>query len=358
MTAVTVEQVRAFRLERQRLDHRAPRGTMLEVVRALCGVHAQLASSAELSLWARVDGLERDEVRAALEDERTLVKTWAMRGTLHLVTPDDLALLVAVLGPRWDNPGGAWLRGHGVPEEHFEAIVRSVPRVVDARPRTREEVADRLGDIGGPELRERLLSGWGALLKPSAHRGELCFGPNRGRNVTFVRPDRWLGKLDRPDPEEAARALVRRFLAAYGPSTAADFGRWIGIGGAQPKRMLAALGDELAEVEVDGRAAVVLAEDVEKLREAGAPTGVRLLPAFDPLVVGTRPRSDLVAPSHEPRIYRAQGWISPVVLVDGAAAGVWKRERGRVELDLFGRVSKDTRSAIDDEAERMRAFLA
>ena len=358
MTGMTIEQVRAFRLARQRLDRRAPAGSMLAVVRGLCGVHAQLASSAELALWARVDGLEREEVRAALEDDRTLVKTWAMRGTLHLVTPDDLALIVAVLGPRWDKPGGAWLRGHGVPEEHFEAIVRLVPRAVDARPRTREELADRLADVGGPELRERLLSGWGALLKPSAHRGDLCFGPNRGRNVTFVRPDRWLGKLPRPDPDEAAGALVRRFLAAYGPATAAEFGRWIGIAGAQPKRMLAALGDELAEVEVDGRAAVILAEDVEALRAAGAPSGARLLPAFDPLVVGTRPRSDLVAQSHEPRIYRAQGWISPVVLVDGAAAGVWKHQRGRVELDLFGRISRAARRAIDEEAERLEAFVA
>jgi Winged helix DNA-binding domain len=179
VSAVTLEQVRAFRLARQRLDERAPPGSLLEVARALCGVHAQLASSAELALWARIEGVERAEIREALEAERTLVKTWAMRGTLHLLHADDLALYVAVLGPRWDDPGGAWLRGHGVPEEHFEAIVRLVPKALDGRPRTREELAERLAAVGGPELRERLLSGWGALLKPSAHRGDLCFGPNR-----------------------------------------------------------------------------------------------------------------------------------------------------------------------------------
>jgi hypothetical protein len=357
MTAVSLDQVRAFRLARQHLDRRAPAGSLLDVVRALCGVHAQLASSAELALWARIEGLERAEVRQALEERRTLVKTWAMRGTLHLVTPEDLGVIVAVLGPTWDNPGGAWLRGHGVPEEHFEAIVRLVPRAVGARPRTREELVGRLAAAGGPELRERLLSGWGALLKPSAHRGELCFGPNRGRNVTFVRPDRWLGELPRPSADDAARQIVRRFLATYGPATADDFGRWIGMRGAQPKRMLAALGAELVEVEVDGRAAHALASDLDSLRSAGRPTGVRLLPAFDPFVVGTRPREHLVAQSHEVRIYRAQGWISPVVLVDGAAAGVWKHERGRVELDLFGRVSKAARAAIDDETERLRTFL-
>jgi predicted DNA-binding transcriptional regulator YafY len=77
---VALDHVRALRLARQRLDRRAPPGSLLDVVRALCGVHAQLASSAELALWARIDGLERDEVREALEERRSLVKTWAMRG--------------------------------------------------------------------------------------------------------------------------------------------------------------------------------------------------------------------------------------------------------------------------------------
>ena len=358
MTAVSLDRVRAFRLARQHLDRRASQGGLLEVVGALFGVHAQLASSAELALWARIDGLRREEVREALEERRSLVKTWAMRGTLHLLRPEDLALVVAVLGPTWDDPGGAWLRGHGVPEEHFHAIVRLVPRALGARPLTREELAGKLAEAGGPELRERLLSGWGALLKPSAHRGDLCFGANRGRNVTFVRPDSWLGKLPRVDADDAAREIARRFLGTYGPATADEFARWIGMRGAQPKRMLAALGDEATEVVVEGRRATILASDLDDLRSAGRPSGVRLLPAFDPFVVGTRPRSDLVAQSHEPRIYRAQGWISPVVLVDGVAAGIWKHERGRVELDLFGRVSKAARQAIDDEAERLRAFVA
>jgi Winged helix DNA-binding domain len=357
MTAVSLDQVRGFRLARQHLDRRAPAGSLLEVVRALCGVHAQLASSAELALWARIEGLERDEVREALEERRSLVKTWAMRGTLHLVTPDDLGLIVAVLGPRWDNPGGAWLRGHGVPEEHFEAIVRLVPRAVGAKPKTREELADRLAEVGGPELRERLLSGWGALLKPSAHRGDLCFGPNRGRNVTFVRPDRWLRGFRAAEPEEAHRELTRRFLAGYGPAAADDFARWVGLRGAQPKRMLAALGDEAVEFEVDGGAAFALAADLDALRSAGRPEGVRLLPAFDPYVVGSRPRSQLVAQSHEAKIFRPQGWISPVVLVDGVAVGTWKHERGRVELELFGRITKTAQRAVDDEAERVRDFL-
>jgi hypothetical protein len=362
MTRVSAAKVLAFRVRRHRLDRRAPAGSLVAVTRELCGMHAQLAASAELALWARVEGLRRDEVREALEDERSLVKTWAMRGTLHLLAAEDLPLYVAVLGPRWDDPGGAWLRGFGVTKEQYDAILESVPRALGARPLTREQLADKIAAFGGAGLREKFLSGWGALLKPSARRGDLCFGPNRGRNVTFVRPDRWLRLrgLPRMDQEQARREVVRRFLAAYGPATAEDLGRWLGFR-VGLKRMLQALEDELVEVEVARRPASLLAADVDALKSGSAPRSVRLLPAFDPYVVGSRPRELLVDAAHESKIFRPQAWFSPVVLVNGRAAGIWERERRgsrlEVRVELFAPLSAATRRAIAQEADRLGEFL-
>ena len=361
MTRVAATKVVGFRVRRHSLDRQEPAGSLVSVAQAVCGVHAQLAASAELALWARVESLRRDEVREALEQERSLVKTWAMRGTLHLLAAEDLALYVAVLGPRWDDPGGAWLRGFGVTKEQYDAMLGSVPRALGARPRTREQLADRLAELAGPEIRERVLEGWGSLLKPSARRGDLCFGPNRGRNVTFVRPDRWLRGLRRVDGEEARREVVRRFLSTYGPATADDLGRWLGFRGAEPKRMLRALEDELVEVEVAGGRASLLAADLDALKSASAPKSVRLLPAFDPYVVGFRPRALLVDAAHEPRIFRPQAWFSPVVLVDGRAAGIWERERRgsrlEVRIEPFAGLSAATRRAIAEEADRLGEFL-
>jgi hypothetical protein len=362
MTRIAAGKVLGFRVRRHSLDRRAPAGSLVSVARDLCGVHAQIAASAELALWARVEGLRREDVCEALEQERSLVKTWAMRGTLHLLTAEDLPLYVAVLGPRWDHPGGAWLRGFGVTKAEYVAILESVPRALGARPQTREQLADKIAALGGAKLREKLLSGWGALLKPSARRGDLCFGPNRGRNVTFVRPDRWLRLrgLPRMDQEEARREVVRRFLSAYGPATADDLGRWLGFR-VGLKRMLQALGDELVEVEVAGGPASLLAADLDALKTASAPKSVRLLPAFDPYVVGFRPRALLVDAAHEAKIFRPQAWLSPVVLVNGRAAGIWERERrGRrleVRIEPFTRLSTTTRRAIAREADSLGEFL-
>ena len=360
MTKLSWDQVLAFRLERQFLDSRAPAGSLFAVASALCGVRAQLPSTAELALWARVDGLEQGEVKRGVEEERTLVKTW-IRNTLHVLPADDLALYVAVLRPRAEGPGDAWLRLRGVTREQYEAIVENVPRALDGRPRTREWLADRLAELAGPDVREAVLFSWGGVLKQSARRGDLCFGPPRGRNITFVRPDCWLRRpLRTPDPDEAGRELVRRFLAAYGPASAVDFGRWL-EDPTRARALLKANASDLTEVEVEGRRASALTADIAALAGRRRPRGVRLLPAFDQYVTGPRPREAFVPPDRMARVYRPQGFVSPVVLVDGRAAGIWSHEqRGgaiRVEVEPFQALAPKVRKALAAEVERLAAFL-
>jgi hypothetical protein len=154
MRKLSWDQVLAFRLERQFLDVRAPAGSLFEVASALCGVRAQLPSTAEMSLWARVDGLEQGEVDQALGQERTLVKTW-IRNVLHVVPADDLALYVAVLYPRPEGPSDAWLRMRGVTREQYDAILEYVPRALGGRPRTREWLADKVAELP-PRVRKAL----------------------------------------------------------------------------------------------------------------------------------------------------------------------------------------------------------
>jgi hypothetical protein len=359
MTKLSWDQVVAFRVERQFLHSRAPAGSLFEVASAVCGVRAQLPSTAELTLWARVDGLEQGEVKQALEEERTLVKTW-IRNTLHLVPAEDLALYVAVLYPRPEGPSDGWLRMRGVTRKQYDAILANVPRALDGRPRTREQLADRLADLAGPDVREAALFSWGGVLKQSARRGDLCFGPPRGRNVTFVRPDRWLRRTLRADPEQAGRDFVRRFLAAYGPVSAADFGRWIEEN-TRAKALLRASADELTEVEVEGRRAWALTSDLAVLAAGRRPRGVRLLPAFDQYVTGPRPREAFVPSAGIPRVYGQQGSVSPVLLVEGRVAGIWSHERRgdaiRVEVEPFQPLRPKVRKDLVDEVERLAAFL-
>ncbi len=359
MTTLSWDQVLAFRLERQFLDSRAAAGSMFEVTRALCGVRAQLPSTAELGLWARVEGLEQGDVKSALEHERALVKTWT-RGQLYLLPADDLAVHVAALYPRPEGPGDAWLRLRRVTREQYDAIIENVPRALDGRPRTREWLADRLAELAGPDVREAVLFSWGGVLKQSARRGDLCFGPPRGRNITFVRPDRWLRRTLRADPDEAGRDLLRRYFGAYGPATAVDFGHWL-ENPTKAKALVRASADELAEVEVDGHRATALAADIGALEARRRPRGVRLLPAYDQYVTGTRPREAFVPPGSVRRVFGQQGQVAAVVLVDGRIAGTWTHARRggalQVSVEPFEPMAARARKALADEVERLAAFL-
>jgi len=358
---LTWDQVLAFRLERQFLTERAPRGSMLRVASALCGLHAQVASSPELALWARVKGLAPGAVQHALETERTLVKTWTIRDTVHLVPAEDIPLYVGVLRPRPQGPSDGYLRQREITRAQYDAIVENVPRALDARPRTREALAERLVELAGPDVREPALTSWGGVLKVSAHLGDLCFGPNRGRNVTFVRPDRWLRrKLPVMHPDGARREFMRRLLGVYGVASYDDLYRWLEHSRVA-KELLQSSGDELVEVHVEGRAAWALQREVDALRMRRRPRGVRLLPAFDPYVIGPRPREAVVPAEWVSRVFRPQGRVKPVVLVDGRAAGIWSHElrdaRLRVEVEPFARLRPQVRKALADEVDRLAGFL-
>ena len=353
---LTWAQALAWRLRRHHLVERAAPADLLRVVGEICGLHAQLMSSAELSAWARVDGLERNAVSDALWKRRRLVKLWGVRGTLHLLPAAELGIWLSALGTI-TNRG---MTGHS----DIDALTEAIGDALDGRVLTREELAREVEERTGDEtLAEYVRFSWGSYLKPASFRGRLCFAPSDDGRARFTSPESFVRRrIVRPEPEDALREVARRFLAAYAPATAEDLGNWSGFGRARVKRMLAALGDEAVEIDVDGDRAWALARDVDEIASAEPPDSARLLPAFDQWVVGTaRYLPAQLDPALKARVFRPQGWISPVILVNGRMLGVWKHERKGRRLDVtiepFGRLPRWARAQLEDEADRLAAFL-
>jgi hypothetical protein len=362
------DEVRARRLARSSLSERSSSDRLVEVVGNLCGVHAQVQASAELQLANRVDGVTQDDVRAALWDERTLVKAWTVRGTLHLHPAGELALWLAarraVLGPTqqdlpgWRDPAGA--THPALDPSEVEAVRAAVWDALDGRCLRRDELADEVVQRVGPAPRERLRSGFAFFLD------ELCQGPPQGSRITLARPDQWIAGWQPVDDEpEALREVCRQFLRTYGPARPSDFREWTGSS-AFKVADAAALFDELGldEVDVDGRRCFVLAGDTSFPELTST---VRLLPEYDVYVMGFRERDELVpAPVRELIASHGRGrYEGPagtrLVVVDGIAAGLWdRRKRGkRIELDvrLALRLPKPGTAALQREAERLGSFL-
>jgi hypothetical protein len=332
MLKLTWANAAAWRIHRHHLDQRAPAESLLAVASRLCGLHAQLMSSAELAAWARVEDFDRQAVARALWEDRTLVKTWAMRGTLHLLPAGELPLWHAALGTsgRFLKPA-QWLRAYGITIAELDELTQAVGTALDGRVMTREELAQEVGRLtGSPGFAGKVgENSWGTLLRPAAFAGSLCFGPSLGRLVRFTHPRTWLSGQSASAPVEtktATASVARRFLAAYGPATCQDLARWWNGGGVSTARQwIASLGDEVVTVDLEGAPAWMLAAHVPEMRELPRPRSVRLLPGFDPYVVAASFHAERLLPGDfRSRVYRPQGWISPVLLVNGRMEGTWR----------------------------------
>jgi winged helix DNA-binding protein len=358
---ISWKQALAWRMRRHLLDP-VGRRPVAEVVDRLCGVQAQVASSADLAIRIRRETSRQGEVARALRDGR-LIKTWAMRGTLHLLTAEEAGTFLAVMatGRSWERP--SWQRYFGVAPKQVEALRHAVGVALEGRCLTRDElVAAVVAQRGLRHVGEALRSGWGTLLKPIAWQGGLCFGPSLGTRVTFMRPEdaspRWSGL---PDPDDAAPAAIVAYFRAYGPSTIEAFGNWL-AGGWFGKRQLRAwfgtLDERLAEVDVDGERAYVLAEDLDELASTGPTSAVRLLPGFDQYVLGPGTGDGRVVPaSRRAAVSRQSGWISPVVVVGGVVSGTWELDGDHARVAWFKEAGRPPRKALDAEVARVAAIL-
>jgi DNA glycosylase AlkZ-like len=367
MRKLTWTQVAAWRSQRHYLTERAPGRKLLAVASRLCGLHAQLMSSAELMAWARVKDLDRQAVQRSLWEERTLVKTWAMRGTLHLLPAADLPMWHAVLGtsPRFLRPA-VWLKYFGLTIEELDRLTAAVGTVLTGRTMTREELAREVERISGSKASGTKLwmSSWGTILRPAAFSGYLCFAPSVGQRVQFTHPKTWLNAAPkRIEPQTAQAEVTRRFLGAYGPATYHDLARWWNGGGvATAKQWIASLGEEVSAVEIEGAPAWMLAADARSASELAPQRFVRLLPAFDQYVVGASYHVErLVRGGSRSQVFRPQGWISPVLLVNSRMEGIWRHEikssRVEVTIEPFVKQPLWARRAAGEEAERLAWFL-
>jgi hypothetical protein len=357
----TWPQVRAWRMRRHLLD---PIGQVdvVDVVRRLCGVQAQVPAAADLAVRVRQQDSARGDVDRALA-ERRLVRTWAMRGTLHLLTPDQAGAYLSLVGAaRWWEKG-SWQKAFGVTPDEMVALVDAVDQVLDGRALSREELVAAVGEVlGRPDLQGQLSSSWGAVLKPVACQGKLCHATSDGNRVRFALPDQWLPDwAGVPAPEAAAQVVIPAYLRAYGPASLERFDAWLTRGASRKAALrgwFAALDDRLATVEVDGEALLLLAEDVDELSATPPTQAVRLLPAFDQYVLGPGTKAEeIIAPSRRTEVSRTAGWISPVVVAGGLIAGIWAVDGQTVQVRLFDEAGPVPGPALDAEVARIEELL-
>ena len=358
--------VSARRLARSHLTKPSAVATPATIAADLCGVHAQVLNAAELSIARRIAGATRADVQRALWEDRSLVKTFGPRGTVHLVAAADLSMwtgaLAALPSSTPNHPDPVRFTGTQADE-----VIAAIGEALTDGPLTVDELTGALERRLGDWAVERTMDAfqvkwprWRQLTSTAAHRGVLCFGPDRGRNVTYANPGAWVPGFRPGDGAASIRTLVTRYLTAYGPATPQHFARWLGIPPGEAARTFEASADELEPVDFDSEPAWTVAGDTATPSEPAR--GVRLLPYFDAFVVAGQPRERLfpgVAASRA--LARGQAGNYPVVLIDGVVGGVWHlRRSGRrvaITVEPFGRLTRTQRDELDAEVELVGSVI-
>jgi len=317
------ERLRRARLAAQRLTPASACASAEQAARAVIGIQAQDLRAAALALRSRVPGLTRGEVRAA-----ALVRTWTVRGTVHLIACSDRPWLHALLAERNARTFGARFERFGILEQ-VGAMRADVVELCAERPRDRASLLRALRERGHPSLEQGPINTFVPWLSA------------QGLLVTDV--DGLLAPAEPPpavDRDEALAILGSRYRAGYGPCDAADLAKWSSLPITQARRALDAAGPE---PDADAWPA----ED---------PPRCLLLAAFDTLMLGHRTREPFVAAEHDHHILKGGGMLKPIALADGVATGTWSIAKGRPEPAWFGRPA--AAAALAGEAADVGRFLA
>jgi hypothetical protein len=334
--APPADLLRRLRLAAQCLTPEAAAASPVAAAEAVCGVQAQDVRASRLALRSRVPGLERAEV-----DRAELVRTWTVRGTVHLISGADRGWLHALCAPRFGGPRFERLIERRGGLEIARRMRRDVVEILTERPLDRAALLAELAGRGHRDLGPRAVN----LFVPWLAMQGLVVGLPDGRYRAADPPSD-------VDPDEALATMARRYLAGYGPASAADLAAWSGLPVGAARRGLAAIGplERVGELRaLPGRLD----------RDPSAPPPAHLLAAFDTAMLGWRSREFLLGGRDGSRLLPGGGVVRPAVLARGLIAGTWRLagpgRRRAIEIDWFGRAAAGRE--LEAEARDVARFL-
>jgi Winged helix DNA-binding domain len=371
-TSLTPDQLRAARWHALRLGRARDRpgdptgsagGAVAGVAAHLGGLQAQAAPPARLAVRPRSAGLTAADVDRACAD-RDVTRTWAMRGTLHLVATADVRWMTSLFGPVFARKDRRRRLQLGLGDELCERALTALASILaTSPPLTRTELISGLA-VAGIEIDPRTQQP-PHLLGYAAARGLICRGPDRpGDEPSYALLDDWAPDAPALSRDDALAELARRYLGGYGPAGRPDFGTWSGLPAADTRRAWELIAAETVPVTAAGAELSALAGAPltgASLEAPPAPPAPRLLGHFDPLLMGYQDRALILDPAHARSIQAGGGFIQPTVLADGRVAGTWRLNRGpgraRLVVEPFTALANATRDALAAEAADVGRYL-
>ncbi|HJT55082.1 MAG TPA: winged helix DNA-binding domain-containing protein [Ktedonobacteraceae bacterium] len=364
MITLSDEQVRLLRIRAQLLAPQTPDmpTSVATVVKDVCGIQAQDTNAAALAIRVRSTVLLASDIEHARVQERTIIRTWGQRGTLHLLATEDLSWLLQLFSPVFIAGNRKRREELGLDEDTCVKGIRMLHNILaEQGPLTRDALVEQLTSHGLTLVGQARPH----LLQRAALEGVICFGPLQDREPSYVLLSDWVDQEYREHPLSEAAAyveLTRHYLKAYGPATPKDQAVWSGLPLSKIRVAWHNIADQLIEVEIARSPAWMLKTQETLLAElpAQAPI-VRLLPYFDTYLLGYQNRDLVVPTQYAKRVNAGGGMVHPTLLVDGRVVGTWKNKREKgglaVSVEAFESFMHDIMGGLEMEVADIARFL-
>jgi Winged helix DNA-binding domain len=301
------------------------------VARAIGGAQAQDVYAGPLQFRSRSRHLGARDIKRARTEERSLLRTWVMRETIHLIPTEDAGWWLPVFEPAMERWTRRRLEQLGMSAGQEDRALSIIARLLERDgPLTRTEIAERLE-------RERIeLNTYTRLhiMRLAVVSGIACLGPDRGAQACLVRREDWIGRPPQVDRDQALAELARVYVRGFAPTTDRDFAYWSGLSLRDVRTGLEAITAEIEEVPVGDQTMLAPRGGLPRLPRRGQ---VRLLGNFDTYLLGWKDREFSVSGEHALHVKAGGGgWIRPVIVEDGTVVGGWRsaRKEGRHEISL------------------------
>lgn len=363
MNEVTLGQMAYHTLGRHSLIDRSPSADAYGVIEDICGLNAQGALNYNLSLWARVEGMNRGFIRDSIRYKK-LLRSWFMRNTVHTMTTVHAFVARPALRESLVQEWNRWTVRTGSKEspDSWNAHYKQVLAALEDGPLSLSELLDMYSPASGNP--RRVLS---RVVREMSLKGLVCNGEPRGpwyhdTEQTYADVKRWMPGMTEAEETGAQEALMMDYLRGYGPAREQDYAYWAGLKVSAARKVLKRIEPGLAAVGAAGQKGKLYlpADNLPDLVQTEEVPLVRLLPKFDALMMGHREKARFMDETTRKRVFLPTAEVSATVLVDGRVEGVWnlkkEGEAWSLGVELFKEPDEEHVDLLYSEIQGMMEF--
>ncbi|WP_293901312.1 winged helix DNA-binding domain-containing protein [Sporocytophaga sp.] len=324
-----------------------------EVVRKSGVIQSQDFPASKLAIGIRLpNSFESDIIRSI--NDGSIIRTSALRGTLHLVSSKDIKWILDLAGPAVITKMKKQYNSVGLEEKIFSKAFKIFSKELDGKYLTRQELYALLMKNGiSPEENRGVY-----LINRASLQNVICQGPMKDdKEITFTLLDSWAPKSPILERKDALHELAKRYFQSHGPATFADFVNWSGLSNADAKKAFESIQSEINKVSLNQSEYGYY----DNIKVGPMPNKVYLLPAFDEYILGYKNRELFLDKEYSKNVITVNGLFYPTIIVKGKVIGTWKRSisKGKVNIEIqpFELSNKIKHSAIKEELKSLESFL-